>query len=269
MKQGSFKFICLIFLACIMVLSVHGQDRPLIYGTWVLESFNGNGDSIYAWKTESSRFITKTDEITFPQTKYVDAYPSQNFRKGNVEGAPRSFGINGRFDRRGYNWIDIYPVLADDSDEKPVGIPVPGKVKSLDMWVWGSNLRYYIEVYFKDYQGVIHVLKLGNINFRGWRNMSVNIPTNIPQFTWVDSEPVVRAKEAGVDLSDKPQVNDEPAYPSLHFIKFRLWTQPVERVDNFHVYFKQLRILTDIFEALFDGSDLADPQNIKQIWSAE
>jgi hypothetical protein len=266
MKQGSLKFICLIIWACITVLSVHGQYRAENLNNWVLETFNGNGDSIYKWKTEASRFISREDK-PYPLTNYIDAYPSQAFRAGKVEGAPRSFGINGRFDRRGYNWVDIYPVLADDSDEMPIGIPIPGRMKRIDMWVWGSNLRYYMEIYFRDYQGVIHILNFGSIYFRGWQNMSINIPTNLNQTVWTESEPIKRAREIGKDLSDNPQIRDEPTYPSLHFVKFRLWTQPVERVDNFYVYFKQLKILTDINEALFDGSDLADPLNVIKLWS--
>ena len=268
MKQGSLKFICLIIWACITVLSIHGQDRPVVLGTWVLETFNGNGDSIYLWKTDASRFITKTDDVTYPITGYIDAFPSQAFRAGKVDGAPRSLGINGRFDRRGYNWIDLYPVLADDEDGLPVGIPIPGQMKSMNMWIWGSSLKFYLEAYFRDFQGVIHVVRFGdNLAFRGWRNISVNIPTNIPQSRWTTSEPVKRAMELGLDLSEHPQLRDEPAYPSLHFVKFRLWTQPVERVDNFYVYFKQFSILTDVFEALFDGSDLADPLNVQRLWA--
>jgi len=271
MKQGSLKFICLIILACITVLSVHGQYhgqyRAENLNNWVLETFNGVGDSIYKWKTDSSRFISKKGDVQYPVLGYVDAYPSQAFRGGKVEGVPRSLGLNGCFDRRGYNWIDIYPYLADDKDEKPIGIPIPGRMKRMDMWVWGCNLRYYMEAYFKDFQGVIHVLPFGDVSYRGWKNLYVNIPGNINQTTWTQSEPLERAEQLNIDLSDKPQIRDEPAYPSLHFIKFRLWTQPVERVDSFYIYFKQLKILTDTNEALFDGSDLNDPNKIKKLWA--
>jgi hypothetical protein len=113
---------------------------------------------------------------------------------------------------------------------------------------------------------VVHIINFGSTYFLGWKNMSVNIPTNINQAVWTESEPEKRAKELGKSIADKPQIRDEPSYPSLHFIKFRLWTQPVERVDNFYIYFKQLKILTDINEALFDGSDLADFKNVQKLW---
>jgi hypothetical protein len=55
----------------------------------------------------------------------------------------------------------------------------------------------------------------------------------------------------------------------MHFVKFRVWTQPRERVDNFYFYFKQFKILTDIFESLFDGDELADPDLIPQLWAKQ
>jgi len=113
------------------------------------------------------------------------------------------------------------------------------------MWVWGSNLKYYIEVYLRDYRGVVHTLKLGDISYTGWRNLKVNVPNTIPQ-----SRRIL------------------PSYASLNFVKFRIWTQPVEKVDNFYIYFKQFKIFTDVFESLFDGNDLADPENVEKLWAS-
>jgi hypothetical protein len=246
MKQVSFKIICVIFLVCVTVFSGYGNDdMAVLWETIVIESFNGDEDSKYIWKTEASRFSTRTEDVTFPVLSFVEAFPSQAFRinRNNPE-TIRSLGIHGRFDRRGYNWIDIYPVLRDDPDERAVGIPIPGRVRTIDMWVWGANFRYYIEIYLRDFQGVPHVLKLGDINYRGWRNLSVNIPTRIQQTR-----------------------RTLPSHAGLEFLKFRIWTQPVERVDDFYVYFKQLKILTDMFERMFDGDDLADPEFVEQIWA--
>jgi len=243
MKQVSFKIICLIVWACIAVFSGFSDDFAVSLESRVLESFNGDSDAPYVWKTDTSRFIT----TGFPRLNYVEAWPVSAF--GNNRGAGtstiRSFGIHGRFDRRGYNWIDVYPVLANDRDENPYEIPIPGRVQNIDMWVWGANLRYYIEIYLRDHRGVIHTLHLGQINYPGWRNLRVNVPTSIPQ-----SRRVL------------------PSYAGLTFVKFRIWTQPVERVDNFFIYFKQLKILTDVFENLFDGSDLADPENVERLWAS-
>ncbi|MDR2543380.1 MAG: flagellar filament outer layer protein FlaA [Treponema sp.] len=259
MKHGCLKIICLIIVACIAVLSVHGQAaRTVTLETRVLESFNGDADAPYAWRTQASRFASvMRDERgepvqgsdgnvqRYPRTAFVEAWPVQVFGYNRNNDQPiRSLGLNGKFDRRGYNWIDLYPVLASDPDEKPFEIPIPGKIHNMDIWVWGANLWYYIEVYVRDYRGVVHALRLGDIAFPGWRNLAVNIPSTIPQ-----------------------ERRTLPAYAGLSFVKFRIWTQPVEKVDSFFIYFKQLKILTDMFDLLFDGNDLADPDNVERLWS--
>jgi len=241
MKQTSFKIICLIIWACITVFSGFADDT-VSYESFILESFNGDDDNPYIWKTDTSRFITGG----FPVTTYVEAWPIAVFGYNRAQNSTplRSFGINGRFDRMGYNWVDLYPVLSDDADEKPYEIPIPGQVINLDMWVWGANLRYYIEVFVRDYRGVVHALRLGDISFLGWRNLRVNVPNNIVQTR-----------------------RTLPSYAGLSFVKFRIWTQPVERVDNFYIYFKQLRVLTNTFQNLFDGNELADPDYVDTLWN--
>ena len=241
MKHGSFKAFCVIVLLFAAVFSSFADDTFINWESRVLESFNGDSD--YTWKTDSSKFITKTDSTTYPVTTYVAAWPIQAFG-ANTGGDPiKSFGIHGRFDRRGYNWIDIYPVKKG-GDDTPAEIPIPGRVNSIDMWVWSANLNYYIEVYLRDHDGIVHALKLGDIGFGGWRNLRVNIPSSIHQYQRI-----------------------LPQYAGLTFVKFRLWTQPAERVNDFYVYFKQLKVLTDMFETYFDGNDLANPAKIQELWA--
>jgi hypothetical protein len=247
MKHSCFKIVCLIVWACITVISGFGDDTAINYETFILEPFNG--DSEYTWQLEGSRFTAKANErntVDYPISQYVSAYPMAAFgtKKEDTENL-KSFGINGRFNRQGYNWIDIYPTKeAQEGDgAAPFEIPIPGRLRSIDMWVWGSNLKFYIDVYLRDYQGVVHSLKLGDISYTGWKNLRVNIPGNIMQ-----SKRIL------------------PAYAGLKFVKFRIWTTPSESVGNFYVYFKQFKVLTDKFESLFDGNDLADPEYIEQIW---
>jgi len=263
MKHGSFKIICLIIMAFIMVFSAYGQEKAISWETRILESFNGDEDAPYVWKTQASRFISpirdengdpvedgKGNVSRYPVTTFVKSFPLQVFGYESIRNPDadpiRSLGLRGQFDRKGYNWIDLYPTLKDDENANPYEIPIPGRVSNIDVWVWGANLKYYIEVYLRDYRGVVYALKLGDISYTGWKNLRVNIPTSITQ-----SKRVL------------------PAYAGLKFVKFRIWTQPVERVDNFYIYFKQMKILTDMFEALFDGNDLADPAYVDKLWSAE
>jgi hypothetical protein len=176
---------------------------------------------------------------------YVAAWPIAVFGYNREGRDIKSLGIHGRFDRRGYNWIDGYPTLAaDGEDAGPAEIPIPGRIQYLDMWVWGANLNFYIEAFVRDYQGVVHTIRLGNIGYTGWRNLRANIPANIRQ-----SKRIL------------------PSYAGLTFVKFRVWTQPTEKVGDFYIYFKQFKVLTDTFESLFDGDELANPDRVQELWA--
>lgn len=232
MKQSRFRATCLILMACIAVLSAFGDEQIVVLETRILETFHNDGESQYAWQVRASKFATQTDEDSFPKLAYVDAWPEAVFGH-SPEKEVKSLGIWGNFDRRGHNWIDIYP--AEAGADAATVIPIPGRIQSLDMWVWGSNLRYSIEAYFRDYRGTIHVINLGSINHTGWRNVRATIPSSIPQTKTV-----------------------LPRFAPLEFLKFRIWTDPTERVNDFYIFFNQFKIVTDIFETPYDGTKLED-----------
>jgi hypothetical protein len=225
-------------------MTAFGDENTVNFESIILDSFDG--DSAYTWKVEASKFATKTSEETFPLINYVASWPSALFG-ANREGLDlKSLGIRGRFDRRGYNWIDIYPVAADGGEDAgPTEIPLPGRVQYVDLWAWGSNLNYYVEVFVRDYQGMIHVLNAGDLGYQGWKNLRAYVPSSIPQ-----SKRVL------------------PRLASLRFVKFRIWTRPMEPVNDFYVYFDQLKILTDTFESIYDGDELADPARVQELWNA-
>ena len=263
MKQGSFRAVRLVvflfFMLFLTVFSVFGDENTVDYLSIVLDDFSGEtthqwqfGGKIFKhefeWAIDASKFASRVKDEKFPKLTKVPAWPMALFGTNKHNLNLNSLGIWGKFDRRGYNWIDVYPAIPgtgkDGEDPEAFEIPIPGRIQYLDMWVWGSNLNYYIEAYFRDHQGVVHTLYLGNLFYQGWRNMRVRIPNSIPQ-----SKRVL------------------PRYAGLTFVKFRIWTTPGERVDNFYVYFNQMKVLTDTFESLFDGDDLADPDNVQELWA--
>ena len=265
MKQGSFKAVRLIVFLFVMlsmtVFSICADEFTTNWESFILESFSGEtsrqwdfGGRTYTfdfeWKADASRFASVVDGEPFPQLTFVPAWPQALFGVNREGRDLRSLGIWGKFDRRGYNWIDIYPAKVgtggDGEDPEDFEIPVPGRIQYLDMWVWGSNLNYYLEAYFRDHQGVVHNLYMGSLGFQGWKNMRVRIPSNIRQ-----SKRVL------------------PRYAGLSFVKYRIWTTPMERVDNFYVYFKQMKVLSDTFESLFDGDELADPERVQELWGQQ
>ena len=263
MKHGSFRAVRLVvflfFMLSLTVFSVFGDELTNDYISVILEDFTGNtahewtfGGKVfsyeYEWAVDASKFASNINNENYPKLTNVEAWPMALFGINKAGLNLKSLGIWGKFDRRGYNWIDVYPVVpgtgGDGEDPEPFEIPIPGRLQYLDLWVWGSNMNLYMEAYIRDHNGVVHSLHMGDLAYQGWRNLRVRIPNTISQ-----SKRVL------------------PRLASLQFVKFRIWTTPVEKVDDFFVYFNQMKVLTDIFESLYDGDDLADPDNVREIWA--
>ena len=245
MIQGSLKALGLVLLAFLLVSPVFGQaaDRPSNFESVMMDNFDDPETS--QWMVIGSKFI---NEDAYPlDYQLVEAWPEAVYRRVADEQELRSLGIRAAFDRRGYNYLEIIPVEEGEGGELvPRAIPFQGRVQNLDMWVWGSNRSYYVEVQIRDYRGIVHTLHFGDIGFRGWNNLQVQIPTYIPQ-----------------------EVTYVPQRQGLELVKLVLWTRPEERVDQFYVYLDDLKYFTDTFDDPFDGELLADPEHIDQIWGGD
>jgi hypothetical protein len=198
------------------------------------------------WYVIGSKFST----VDFPRLGYIKGGPTA-ILGGDVQAAQnaRSLAVAMLFDRKEYNWVDIVPGTKD----KTIELPLPGRVKMIDMWVWSGNFDYYLEAFVRDYRGVVYTIPMGNLNFIGWKNLRINIPDNVPQ-----------AKKY------------LPKRQGLSLVKFRVWTRPTEvvaipgtegqeQVDRaVKFYFNNIKILTDTFESLFDGDSLSNPEVYKE-----
>jgi len=258
MKYGSIKAFCFVVLACVFVMPAIGDRQTADLNSIVLEGFNGDTfhewndgrrQRIYefSWALRGSKFTASgTDEdgneMVYPQSTYVRAWPVAvfGFQRDDV----KSFGIRGKFDRQGFNWIDVYPVEGSGEEDVPFEIPLPGRVKYFDLWVWSGNMDLWVEGYVRDHEGIVHAIQFGNLAFAGWKNLRGFVPNHVRQ-----------------------EKRTMPNHASLKFVKFRIWTKPTEKVHDFYVYFKQFKVLTDTFETLFDGDQLADPDIIPDLWS--
>ena len=273
MKHSSFRVICLILLTGMALAAFAQQDNTVNLESKVIESFFNTEDSLYVWQKEASRYAVGKDSADkdnpsfanfgledgdfYPKLDFFEVWPLALYRNNREQREIRSLGIWGKFKRMGYNWIDIYPTLKSQGDDAgPYEIPLPGHVRYLDMWVWGSNLNYYIEAYIRDEQGVIHTLYFGNLYYQGWKNLRVQLPTSIPQRRRVILDPT---SASTLSTADRNSIY-------LKFVKFRIWTTPREQVGNFYIYFHQLRVLTDVYERLFDGDEMTDPDWIRENW---
>ena len=274
MKHRSFMVVCLVLLLG-TALAAFGQDATVNLESKVIESFNNTEESLYTWRKEASRFAVGKDPADkdnpsfanfgleggdfYPKLSFFDVWPMALYRNNREQKEIKSFGIWGKFKRMGYNWVDIYPTLKSQGDDaEPYEIPLPGHIRFIDMWVWGSNLNYYMEAYIRDEQGVIHTIYLGNLYFQGWKNLRVAIPTNVPQRRRIILDP---ASAATLSTADRNSIY-------LKLVKFRIWTTPREEVANFYIYFHQFRVMTDVYERIFDGDEMTDPDWIREHWEA-
>ena len=106
-------------------------------------------------------------------------------------------------------------------DDAAYEIPFVGTVTQVDFWVWGANYNYRLEILVRDADGRVHSLKAGNLMFNGWRNVVVNIPGYIRQHSRIRSD----ANEA---------------------------------VDDYVIYFDQLKYTTNTLANVYDGYALKD-----------
>jgi len=272
MIHRSFWVFLLVLLAG-TALSAFGQHPAVNLESKVIDSFHNTDDSLFVWRKDASRYAVGKDPADkdnasfanyglgdgdfFPKLNYFEIWPMALHRNNRDNKEIRSLGIWGKFKRMGYNWIDLYPTLKSQGDDAaPYEIPLPGRIRYLDMWVWGSNLNYYIEAYLRDEQGVMHTIFLGSLFYQGWKNLRAQLPTSIPQRRRIILDPVASST---LSTADKNSIY-------LRFVKFRIWTTPSEEVGNFYIYFNQFKVLTDTFELVFDGDEMSDPDWVRENW---
>ena len=216
MRQKAFACAGFALLLGILAFPVLAQSRSINYETYIVDSFDGSEDTDWSWTAAGSKFITDG----YPVVKYFDGMPNaMRVMQTDEDGNYQVLGIQFKFNRQGDNWVDIIPMAAAEGGEgdeeggdgeSPYEIPFRGVVSRIDMWVWGAGYYYQLEVLLRDCYGRVHALPMGTLNYEGWRNLSVNVPTNLPQTS--------------------RYLGDEH---NMRFVAFRIRTSPTERVDDF------------------------------------
>ena len=106
-------------------------------------------------------------------------------------------------------------------------------IKSIAVNAYGLNFPHGLYVLLKDQNNVTSRYFMGYLNFDGWRNVVVNIPSSMVQHSRLRSGP-----------------------ETLAFVGFRISSDPNEFVDDFVVYFDELKYTTNILANIYDGYDL-------------
>ena len=236
MKRGLKVFIGLACF-CLIGLPVIAQPSSKSIETFVLDNFDTPNGQDYAyggktynwdWSVNSSRFVAEG----YPKTGYYEGIPNslKQLRIGGADGA-QVFGVKTAFNRKGDNWFEVYPTV----DGKPFEIPFVGTVSQMDFWIWGANYNYYLEIMVRDAYGRVIVLEAGSLAFNGWRNLVVNIPGWISQHSHLRSGP-----------------------ENMTFVGFRIRSDAAEYVDNYVIFFDQIKYTSNSLSYIYDGYELRE-----------
>jgi len=129
------------------------------------------------------------------------------------------------------------------------GIPLIGLARAVSVWVQARGFDYNLEGWFIDWRGGLYKINFGSLNYVGWRPFIVRIPTHIPQ-----------------------AIDSWPQNKYIRFVRFVIRSSTTELPnENVYFYFDELRLLTSIYKAHFDGEELEmfSPNNGKANSPAE
>lgn len=229
MKHGGGILVCFAIMAVFCAFPLMAQEYNKNYQTYLVDSFDTADGAEWEWVARGSKFITDG----YPILQMFDGMPrTLRVMYSEEDSSSKQYlGVQAKFKRMGDNWFDIVPSV----DGEPYEIPFKGEISRLDMWVWGADYLYELEILLRDVEGRVHTIPVGWLNFKGWKNMGVSIPTSIKQTT----------KYLGTDAK-------------LKFVCFRIRTNPNERVDDFRFFIDEFKALTDVFVDSYDGYELVD-----------
>lgn len=169
MKRGSFLFTILLMLLVLIPVTTTADEKTLRFESNIIETWDGEDASFFSdtgdpivWQVRGSKFSAEDR----PRGTYVlnewpdDLFGSDPRERFDLEPEELGiYGVNGAFDRQGYNHIEVIPGTGTGDDWVHKGIPLPGRVQMVDFWVWGANYDFYVELHFMDFMGVPHVLQ--------------------------------------------------------------------------------------------------------------
>lgn len=115
-------------------------------------------------------------------------------------------------------------------------LPIEGICKTISVWVVGRNFNHELSIIVSDYFGKVTYLRMGKLNFSGWKKLTVAIPPRI--------------KQNDYHYNSKNGVK---------FLGFRIETDPAESYGQYYLYLDDLRAVTDLFpEQSRDEDDMID-----------
>jgi hypothetical protein len=230
MKHCSLSFACLALIACLTV-PAFADSKAQSVETIMLDNFDDPSTVDWTWGVATSRFV----EEGYPKYGYINGMPNSLKQVADDHGEnAKVLGIQVAYQRKGDNWFEVYPQKkAENGEMDNYEIQLKGNLSQMDFWIWGANYEYYIDVLIRDSDGRVVSLPAGNLDFHGWKNVIITIPGWLKQHSSYRSGP-----------------------ESISFVGFHVRSDPEEPVDDFMIYFDNLRYTTNAYSNVYDGYEL-------------
>jgi hypothetical protein len=252
--------IVYLLLICLLIILfdanlIFPENRTQNLQSFVLDDFEltQDGKPKRLWVAVPNKFGRKNSKEageSLQKLSWIESWPEAYFGKdgvldeGNVKKEYKHcLALFIAFNRQGYNTIELFPL--EEKNGKLVRSPIPlnGIVKQVDLWIWGANYLYEMEMVLRDYRGVEYRLPIGSIKHVGWKNFNIPIPSYIQQ--------------TGTYILGQYQFS---------LVKLVLWTTPKEKVSGTYVYIDHMKYLTDIYDNRYDGYELGKIETVRNLW---
>jgi hypothetical protein len=144
-------------------------------------------------------------------------------------------GVKVEFFRRGVNSFYI-------TAGRP--LPIEGEVKTVSVLVSGRNQPHTLSLVVQDYNGKKFELKMGTLDFSGWKQLTVPIQPS--------PDGVYGIVQSNVFFGDKP---------GLRIVGFKVDCDPEYARGAYYIYLDDLRAVTDLYAV-----QARDPDDISDDW---
>ena len=187
------------------------------------------------WIAKATSPLGETKTLKLVQRGDIRAADDENARPDFNEAEPVSneaknpnhiLGVKTHFEDRGFDRVEIMP---------PHEYVIKGKARQFSVWVLGRKFRHTLYIKLRDYKGKLHRLRVGRLDFFGWRKMTITVPGWLPQST-------------RYSLLDK----------NLHFVSLYVESDVHEVGGKFYFYVDILKAMIDRSEQEYPGSEIKD-----------
>lgn len=223
-----------------------GQAEPSPNGAQEQPTLEIGGQALYLetlddfeeaedWIADATSPLGETKALKIVQRGEIRATDDENARPPegeaySVNQQPDNpnhiLGVKTYFGDRGFDRVEISP---------PHEYVIKGKARQFSVWVLGRKFRHTLYIKLRDYRGRTHKLRMGRLDFFGWRKLTVTVPGWLPQST-------------RYSLLDK----------NLHFVSLFVQSDVHEVGGTFYFYVDGLKALIDRSEQQYPGSEIRD-----------